>query len=882
MSEVFSALQALLAAPSPDYPNFRSEFGALQRHLAERELAASRAILRLSLALQDLPEGRAGTADVAVLLRQVLRIYRGRIDLPDGLWSLLRVRAEEAGLRATHEWPQGAIEVMADDWHPAWLAQGEEIDTLSLRRPDARVPGDGVLCAMTGFTTYQSREQQAAVTSSALAAPGTSTLITLPTGSGKSLCTLLPAWLASRGGRRKGGTTLVVVPTVSLAMDQQAHAADYFSGAIGPEYAPQHLTSATAEDVRATIRRGLSEGTLPLLYTSPEALMQPTLYQICLDAAAAGTLTRLVIDEAHLVETWGAGFRTEFQFLASFRRQLLHASGGALRTLLLSATVSDECDNLLERLFGDGSGLCRVRANQLRPEIGFWFNFVPQLDVRRARVLEALRHLPRPAILYVTRPVDAEEWVALLRGEGYERVAAFSGKTDNDERSRLLHEWQTEQRDIMVATSAFGVGVDKPDVRTVIHACLPENLDRYYQEAGRGGRDGCSAISLVLASDEDAELTLGMTVTSRITTRQAFERWQGMRFTQRFDTARGDEVVVNLDAVPENKPEMQRSERNREWNEHTLLLMQRAGCIEVTDVRPRGSDEPRAPGNEGDALPTPSQYIRLRIHRTDATNDEATFLHVIEATRNRERAQVRDGVLRMQTLARSYALVDEKLPCVAVPLSRLYPQSGLACGGCPACRSSGRLPYADPAPLIMDVPTLTPISSQLSEVLERYIAGYGVLNVRWNGTRLLETLMQELDLLPELVGAGLQQVILPSELLEERAWIDAMIRRLAEHWHLVQVLLPSSWMTDGRGRPLYPLPTLVVYPPDDEGADVLFQAMGAAIARLVPPPPLIHLVHSAIELPSQRGQFLARVNALSVTVQHLREQLGAAQAANWF
>ena len=105
-------------------------------------------------------------------------------------------------------------------------------------------------------------------------------------------------------------------------------------------------------------------------------------------------------------------------------------------------------------------------------------------------MLEALRHVPRPAILYVTRVVDAKAWRDRLEAEGFEHAELVHGETGANERDRILRGWRDGDIDLVVATSAFGLGIDYRHVRAVVHACIPESLDRFYQEVGRGGRDG--------------------------------------------------------------------------------------------------------------------------------------------------------------------------------------------------------------------------------------------------------------------------------------------------------------------------------------------------------------------------------------------------------
>ncbi|PBY07334.1 helicase-related protein, partial [Pseudomonas aeruginosa] len=139
-----------------------------------------------------------------------------------------------------------------------------------------------------------------------------------------------------------------------------------------------------------------------------------------------------------------------------------------------------------------------VSAVHLRPEPQDWFYKASSPQEKQKRVLESLRYAPRPFILYVTKREDVAQWNTTLRcSGGLHRIATFDGGTPDRERKRIIEEWAANRLDGIVATSAFGVGLDKSDVRTVIHATIPETLDRYYQEVGRGGRDGKSSVSLL-------------------------------------------------------------------------------------------------------------------------------------------------------------------------------------------------------------------------------------------------------------------------------------------------------------------------------------------------------------------------------------------------
>lgn len=183
----------------------------------------------------------------------------------------------------------------------------------------------------------------------------------LPTGSGKSLCfQLLP--------RFTGGLTVVIVPTIALAIDEQANAERLFAGTnVNP------LSFASADDPETTLL-AVKDRKTRLLFASPEACVSGRLRPLLGHFATteSGWLTNLVVDEAHLIETWGAQLRVEFQILAAARRSWQAASGGRLRTFLLSATMSPHCREVLHKLFSDEEVPAEVVGQRLRPEIVYF------------------------------------------------------------------------------------------------------------------------------------------------------------------------------------------------------------------------------------------------------------------------------------------------------------------------------------------------------------------------------------------------------------------------------------------------------------------------------------------------------------------------------
>lgn len=857
---LFNQFQDILLGDSQDFTPINKTIERFPQESITR--ARSQAIRRLVLVLDALKRGRAGILDIVVLLRQLIRTY-GNIHIPPALWEQIKTQAEQSSLIGIPQ-EDDVVDVIARDWQADWLPNSARIDAFEPRRRDESFTGDGMLISMNSiWTTYRSQAQKAAVDLWLFAAPGSTTLVTLPTGEGKSLCTLLPAWFDSLGGKRASGTTLVVVPTVALAHDQQKQAGAFFPNARGDFFKP---TSRTGEDTlaeRQDIQQAVLDGTLPVLFTSPESLLQSRLYDTCLTAAARGLISRLVIDETHLVETWGAGFRPEFQMLAPYRRTLLDCTDGALKTLLLSATVTDSSLETLMQLFGDEDDFVIVEANRLRTEIDYWFNFAGSKITRQHRIIEALRHLPRPLILYVTRPLHAREWRHRLEEEGYTRIADFSGDTPDRERSRLIHAWDADEIDIMVATSAFGLGVDKRHVRAVVHATLPENLNRFYQEVGRGGRDGCRSVSLICVTKDDIGMALSLQP-KLITSEMGYQRWLGMIRTARPHPDYPNQVLVDLDATRPNAPAMERNDLNREWNIRLLLLMQRANLIEVVTA-----PLPAYKQGEDDI-----SWLPIRVLEPAVRNNAEVFESCVESFRESEKYESNIDIERMQDIVRVFSGAENMEDyCLAEEIGSLYMHAQPVCSGCPACRASGEpvYPYESlafnieyPAGLCASV---NAHFVELDQVLKDKMGSWRCLNATWGGARQVDSLVAYLDLFVDLCHAGFQQIIYPIELLENPEVRDRFVRALGAfnrpmHTHR---LLPACWIVE-KCYPLFPLNTLIIYPPDEKRAVDLYTTV-----RGTDFPALLNIVHEGIRVEQRR--FTEVADGLNESVERLENLL---------
>jgi superfamily II DNA/RNA helicase len=200
-------------------------------------------------------------------------------------------------------------------------------------------------------------------------------------------------------------------------------------------------------------------------------------------------------------------------------------------------------------------------------------------------------------LLYVSRRKHAEYWAACLREEEQIRRVAFVHGGSED-REGVVERWRLNQLDIVVATSAFGLGMDKGDVRAVIHACVPETADRFYQEVGRGGRDGRASLSLVVYTDEDLDDAARLNRERIISAKRGLERWETMRATATDVPGRDGVTRIDLRARPSDVPSD--SEANLAWNLRTLNLMARARLIEI-ESEPPPTLEP-VPGESPEAF----------------------------------------------------------------------------------------------------------------------------------------------------------------------------------------------------------------------------------------------------------------------------------------
>jgi ATP-dependent DNA helicase RecQ len=573
-------------------------------------------------------------------------------------------------------------------WRPQWLehqgtAPDEAAAYLASRRPNWQLSPDRFYVESARRETYLSPGQKASVRAVSAARGGDAVICVLPTGSGKTDIVL------TRAISRQPRQACLIVPTVALALDLERRI---------QELTGQHDTTFAyhggLDDKKKTeLTERFREGVQWLIISSPEAactrLARP------LEASAAeGRLDQLAIDEAHIVAEWGDAFRPAFQTLAGLRRRILSLAPNGQRpvTVMLTATLDDYGLQALRRLFPSDRELL-VSAQVTRPEPSWWMSRCETEDDKRERFLEAVRHLPRPLIVYTSlhiseRSTNVPTVRAWLDGAGLTSVASVAGNVSSAKRQQAVRGLSqagevTQDLDIVVATSAFGLGVDIPDVRAVIHLCVPESVDRLYQEVGRSGRDGKASVSMVLWTDTDAEVAQGMAEARLVGDEKAWKRWRGLRQ----GTVKDDVMTVDLTALTEdvNYPW---SDANRYWNTQVLLAMDRARMIDLEWPEP-----PEIPAESTDerlqeifAERRNSMSIRLRRRNLA---DETAFRQDFRD------AQVRSRAATSASRESAMRILDGLGICVNRYLAEHYQLSTGSgtlptirqCGGCPHCRA---------------------------------------------------------------------------------------------------------------------------------------------------------------------------------------------------
>ncbi|WP_277631809.1 RecQ family ATP-dependent DNA helicase [Avrilella dinanensis] len=299
---------------------------------------------------------------------------------------------------------------------------------------------------------------------------GQDVLAVLPTGAGKSVCYQVPAMM-------NDGITLVISPLVALIEDQVESLKQKGIKAVG-------LTGGLSQQDVFRIVDNCQYGHYKFLYLSPERLKQP----FFIDKIAQLPVNLVAVDEAHCVSQWGHDFRPAFLDIVQLRNVLPN-----IPFIALTGSANDRVQQDIKQLLGLHEPEIFIKSFY-RPEIIFSLHILDNVEETLIKILN--KH-PQPAIVYTRSRKYTVQIAQRLQSMGF-ACDYFHGGLTNDDKKKRLQDWLSEKKPIMVATNAFGMGIDKPNVKNVVHIQIPESIENYYQEAGRAGRNGQPSFATML------------------------------------------------------------------------------------------------------------------------------------------------------------------------------------------------------------------------------------------------------------------------------------------------------------------------------------------------------------------------------------------------
>lgn len=335
-----------------------------------------------------------------------------------------------------------------------------------------------VLNEKFGFDSFREGQEEAIVS----ALENRHSLVMLPTGTGKTLCYQLPSYLLN-------GTTLIISPLLSLMEDQVEKMKS------NGEKSVIALNSFLSFSEKKKILSRISN--YKFIFISPEMLQQNTV----LERLQSLTISLLVIDEAHCISQWGMDFRPDYLKLGRIRRSL-----GDPLTMALTATAVEKVREEIIRVLGIQSNLNQIIYPVDRPSI--------QLRVKECwrnkdeEMLKAISELKGPGIIYFTSKKLADQTAELIRAEKNIRAESYHSDLTKEDKRKIQSQFLSNTLSIICATSAFGMGIDKPDIRFVIHYHLPGSPEMYLQEIGRCSRDKKGGVALLLYEKGDESIQI--------------------------------------------------------------------------------------------------------------------------------------------------------------------------------------------------------------------------------------------------------------------------------------------------------------------------------------------------------------------------------------